>query len=179
MSPNDPAERVRRAIALMTQVRCELMCDEVYDFLEGGESSVAVSGTNVGVIRCALQMHLRKLGLHECLEDESLEGIVRSRSAEETAQSNKKPDCVPDGARWAWVTDGLGSRVEAWVAVGAVIIADPEDPYDPWFWNEKREIWGHFDGTTFPALTPALAAQCRRLRDGDDPQDPETGEVRL
>lgn len=75
-------ERIRRAIALMSQAREELMCDEVYEFLEdSSQSRAAVTGTEIGSLRLRLQLDLRQRGEKERLGDESLEGILKSREA--------------------------------------------------------------------------------------------------
>jgi hypothetical protein len=74
-------EKVRRAIALMTQARGELMCGEVDDFLRGPDVCTA-PGSRIGEIRCSLQIFLRSSGIVERLDDESLEGIAKSREEE-------------------------------------------------------------------------------------------------
>jgi len=77
----DESERVRRAIALLTQVRVELMCTEAYDFLDDSPDNASLVAAKAGSLRLELQLNLRKREYKERLEDESLEGIIKSREA--------------------------------------------------------------------------------------------------
>lgn len=78
------AERVRRAIALLTQARHELMLREEVDqlFHEAGATKCQLAGTQIGTIRCNLQVALRKLGEPETLDPETLESVLESMRRE-------------------------------------------------------------------------------------------------
>ena len=72
---------IRRAVALLTQVREELMCDEVRSFLHGIKGDSGMVASKTGMLRLTLQLELRGRGLQEKLRDESLAGIMRSQHA--------------------------------------------------------------------------------------------------
>ncbi len=72
--------------------------------------------------------------------------------------TSARPDCVPKGAPWTYVTDGKNRKVAAWIKNDGVRIEDPEMQSCPWHWTLSTL---DFTGDITPELTPELSEQCR------------------